>query len=625
MKFNILITTVLLLATVYYVSSSSTTSFPSDVSVSGRVTEDNVAVMFTSWMKRHSKKYHTENEMSSRQTVFLQNAIRAEELQRKHGGAGARFHVHGPFADMTEAEFSRLMLRATETSKEVPTTILTTSNVSDIPTDVDWRTHNVVTDVKNQGLCGGCWAFSAAAALESAWSLQNKPLADLSPQQFIDCDIDKINNGCGGGNQVAAYQYLISNKYGLDYWTDYPFVDSKYASGDKPHPCTYNPDRAGAFVGDYVVARGNEDVIAQNVANRGPGSISVNATLWQLYDGGILQNCPADGINHAVTVVGYGVDPGTQVSYWVIKNSWGPYWGESGYIRLRKGSNECDVNTLSVWPIVNTQPTAGPLPSPTPVPPTPAPSSILPGVLANLDLHKWLTQFMTSLEDLLHLSSVMDQKYIFAPVEIVFGLVFLPFGMKLRRVFFALCGFVLGSVLGLMVFVGTLGDSSIDEINGSALRLFAVAIALGVGLMFTLCSIRSPVMGVILCTSLVCLVVAASVFYVMTKATTFTVLFATGGCAALFFGAKMAASHPILSTIALTSSLSVASLADGVSRVGFDGKSVWAEVTGSGMVTVGVFVLVALVLIGFGCACQRPKKNSDYVPLSQNIVVNVQP
>ena len=67
-------------------------------------------------------------------------------------------------------------------------------------------------------------------------------------------------------------------------------------------------------------------------------------STFSYYGGGILSRCSKNGrwdLNHAVTVVGYGTDGGED--YWLIKNSWGDWWGENGYIKLARGSNACSV------------------------------------------------------------------------------------------------------------------------------------------------------------------------------------------------------------------------------------------------------------------------------------------
>ena len=61
-------------------------------------------------------------------------------------------------------------------------------------------------------------------------------------------------------------------------------------------------------------------------------------------------SCDPEGLNHSVAVVGYGTENGTD--YWIIKNSWGEDWGESGYIRIIRGKNMCGMATMASYPIV---------------------------------------------------------------------------------------------------------------------------------------------------------------------------------------------------------------------------------------------------------------------------------
>ena len=63
-------------------------------------------------------------------------------------------------------------------------------------------------------------------------------------------------------------------------------------------------------------------------------------------------SCPSGGrsVNHAVTIVGYGSQAGTD--YWIVRNSWGTGWGDKGYILMKRGINQCNIETYAQYPII---------------------------------------------------------------------------------------------------------------------------------------------------------------------------------------------------------------------------------------------------------------------------------
>ena len=206
-----------------------------------------------------------------------------------------------------------------------------------IPSSYDWRSKGVVTSVKNQGYCGGCWAFSALVSVEGAYARKYKKLYSFSPQQIIDCNAYKY--GCSGGTIAAALTYLKSNK--AQSFSSYPFVQYKQT-------CKANANLGIAKVSSfYYSATSNEDSIAAMLYNAGPLAININATPLQFYKGGIFNpsSC-SSSVNHGVAIVGYGTANG--VPYWIVKNSWGENWGESGYFRIYRGKKLCGMTSTVI-------------------------------------------------------------------------------------------------------------------------------------------------------------------------------------------------------------------------------------------------------------------------------------
>jgi hypothetical protein len=97
--------------------------------------------------------------------------------------------------------------------------------------DMNPMRKRVTPPVGNQGVCGACWAFVAAAATEASVIINGGDLVDLSAQELIDCDT-KFDNGCNGGNPIYAFQYIVEK--GLTRNSDYPYIEQVSEIGSIP-------------------------------------------------------------------------------------------------------------------------------------------------------------------------------------------------------------------------------------------------------------------------------------------------------------------------------------------------------------------------------------------------------
>merc|ERR1719454_1890916 len=210
--------------------------------------------------------------------------------------------------------------------------------LEDLPDRIDHReTDGVVTDVKDQGSCGSCWAFSATETLESHLAIATGEAAPkLSPQQIVSCSPNPQHcggtGGCQGSTQPLAFNYTKTAGITLD--SNYPY---RGATGK----CDESKITPVAMNDGFVqLTTNNYTELVSAIATKGPISISVAAggLGWQLYGGGIFSKTGLLGcsyvMDHAVQAVGYGAD-GDKM-YWIVRNSWGSSWGESGYIRLQR-------------------------------------------------------------------------------------------------------------------------------------------------------------------------------------------------------------------------------------------------------------------------------------------------
>ncbi|XP_066151658.1 digestive cysteine proteinase 1-like [Euwallacea fornicatus] len=307
--------------------------------------------VFQTFKNQHAKTYASSEEEALRFKIFQENLQIIENHNRLFEAGLATYQMGvTTFADYSKEEFQALLKRQ---SKGKPLYHKTKSfqpplNQGDLPTAVDWRDVGAVSRVKNQGSCGSCWAFSVTGTLESFYYLSYKEKVEFSEQQLIDCD--KSNNACNGGDESPAMEYFMKN--GIETEETYPYVGKKEV-------CKYKKSDVKAALENYIaIDAGDEYTLLMVTGQLGPTSIALDASELQHYTSGIFTGttCSQISTNHAVLTVGYDHDKATDMDYWIVKNSWGENWGESGYFRIRRGTNECAIAMDSVYPSFVLQP-----------------------------------------------------------------------------------------------------------------------------------------------------------------------------------------------------------------------------------------------------------------------------
>ncbi|CAM8955089.1 unnamed protein product [Rhodiola kirilowii] len=307
---------------------------------------------FLTFMKKYDKQYSTREEYLRRLGIFAKNLIKVAEHQLMDPTA-----VHGvnQFSDLEEEEFERMytgMVRVEGLERLSGNEVAAAVGGEELPEDFDWREKGAVTDVKMQGTCGSCWAFSTTGVVEGANFIATGKLVSLSEQQLIDCDHKcdvkqkgACDDGCNGGLMTNAYNYLIESG-GLQEESTYPYAGKK-------SECKFDPKKAAVKVLNFSTIPVDEDSIAVHLVHNGPLAIGLNAVFMQTYIGGV--SCPLicgkKWVNHGVLLVGYGAKGFSILRlgnrpYWIIKNSWGKKWGEEGYYHLCRGHGMCGVNTM---------------------------------------------------------------------------------------------------------------------------------------------------------------------------------------------------------------------------------------------------------------------------------------
>ncbi|XP_019368969.1 PREDICTED: cathepsin L1-like [Gavialis gangeticus] len=306
------------------------------------------------WKSFHAKEYPEEDE-GFRKETWVKNLQRIKQHNLEASQGKHSYHLEmNHFGDLTDEEFNQVLNGFIPDTAQQPRGMefLFQEPASPVtPKEVDWRAKGYVTPVKNQGLCGSCWAFSATGALEGLVFNKTGKLVQLSEQNLMDCSWKLGNSGCHGGYITRAFQYVHDNG-GINSEHIYPYLGQ-----DNSH-CRYNTqDKAANCTSFQLVKQGSEAALEQAVATVGPVSVAVDASNFKFhfYRKGVFNDSHcSQTVSHAMLAVGYGTTQkdGKSKDYWILKNSWSEGWGEQGYMRLWKGDNHCGVANQASFPIL---------------------------------------------------------------------------------------------------------------------------------------------------------------------------------------------------------------------------------------------------------------------------------
>lgn len=296
--------------------------------------------------KNHPKVKHDSAEWKERlnyfRTELQQIAWHNSQKTKTYNKGLSRFSASSP-KEKKAVLGKRVDMEAAHRPKHVVESHgFTMKPVSDLPASVDWREEGLASAVKDQGHCGSCYAFAASEMLESYLKQSSGYMFNLSPQLGASCAPNPEScggsGGCMGGTAEIIFDYLagggvMAQEYQAGYVSYY----------GEDIQCNVEDVIPTLTIEGYTLLQTNNYTELMNaVAQVGPISIGVDASEWHSYDKGVFNGCNQQNpdVNHAVVLMGYGTDEETGQSYWLVRNSWSPVWGEHGYIRLYRDDGE---------------------------------------------------------------------------------------------------------------------------------------------------------------------------------------------------------------------------------------------------------------------------------------------
>lgn len=256
-------------------------------------------------------------------------------------------------------------------------------NEDDLPDDFNWGNvdgKSYLTKTLNQHIpqyCGSCWAHGALSALGDRIKIARGGLGadiNLSIQYILNCGAKKAGS-CYGGTATGVYDFIKEVGY-VPYDTCMPYLSCSSDSGEEGFcehvdtscsavntcrtcntfsshggTCTEIDVFPNATVAEYGTYSLDVHKIKAEIYARGPVAAQVNAIPLVHYKGGVVRDTKVMHKlpDHVVSIVGWGTDAKTGKQHWIVRNSWGQYWGEMGYFRIEMGGNELAIESQVVW------------------------------------------------------------------------------------------------------------------------------------------------------------------------------------------------------------------------------------------------------------------------------------
>lgn len=218
-----------------------------------------------------------------------------------------------------------------------------TEHAEDAPKEFDARKEwpKLIHPIRDQQKCGSCWAFAGTEVLSDRFAISNASKGVLSPQDLVSCDL--LDHGCQGGSPLLEWTWMSLRGVATD--DCIPYVSGNGSVPRCPRKCIDGSviERHKAKHFTYIPSI----FIENDLQHNGPQEFCMMVYQdFMSYQSGIYKHIEGELLGgHAVKSIGWGEDP-KNGKYWILANSWGKEWGENGYFRIVRGSNECSIESM---------------------------------------------------------------------------------------------------------------------------------------------------------------------------------------------------------------------------------------------------------------------------------------
>lgn len=317
---------------------------------------------FQKFIIKYNKNYQSEKELEKRFGYFKESLNFIEENK------GKVYHKIGinKFSDISKEEWNRMFppfdFTGLESLKEKGKLFLSQieQKTKNFPETLDFREEGKVTHVKNQNPCNACPLFASIATIEAQYKNKKGVLESFSEQQLYDCmDYHTKCENLIVLTRVFQYYGNLKYLYKEDFYKYKLRDDKKNCKSFEQAKDSGKNEAIRLNSVDFLAYAEDKSIpvdIIKELLNEidGPIFVMIDSELLFGYVGGIIKTNPekcskGSKPDHAVVIVGYGVDTDGS-TYWIVKNSYGKDWGESGYFRVLAGENLCSIESSVVFP-----------------------------------------------------------------------------------------------------------------------------------------------------------------------------------------------------------------------------------------------------------------------------------